>query len=62
MEKITKVYNIYSHDKSDPESDMYLICTCRTKASAKYVVDALEYRDSGGKNDNGMYDYYIKEE
>lgn len=55
-------YVVYSHEKCNPESDMYLICICRSKEAADYVVEALEYRDSGGKKDNGMYDYYIRVE
>lgn len=54
-------FSIYSHDKSDPESNMVYICTCSSKEGADYVVNALEYRDTGGKfNSAGMYEYYIK--
>lgn len=54
---------VYSHDRSDIESTMFKICTCNNRNSAKYVVDALKYRDTGGKNDqSGLYEYYIMEE
>lgn len=54
---------VYSHDRSDMESNMFRICVCDNKNSAEYVVDALKYRDTGGKKDQfGLYDYYIVEE
>ena len=56
------MFIIYSHDKTDPESNMIKICTCETKDGANYVIDALVYRDTGGRKDkSGQYDYYIKE-
>jgi hypothetical protein len=56
-----KNFVIYAHDKSDIESSLIYICTCDSQNIAKSIVDALNYRDTGGRNDDtGIYNYYIK--
>lgn len=54
------MFVVYSHEKYNPEANMFNICTCNSEQAAKYVVNALLYRDTCGKNDDsGIYDYYI---
>ena len=52
---------IYAHDKSDVESSIIKVCTCSSEEIANNIVDALEFRDTGGRKDGtGLYEYYIK--
>lgn len=63
MTEIMSKFVVYSHNRLDVESDMIRICSCDNKNSAKYVIDALKYRDTMGKVDHtGVYNYYIIEE
>lgn len=54
---------VYAHDKTDVESSLIYVCTCDTEDVAKSVSSAMDYRDSGGRNDgSGLFDYYVKRE
>lgn len=54
---------VYSHDKTDIESNMFRLCSCESIDSARYIIDALKYKDTSGRCDNtGIYNYYIVEE
>lgn len=56
------MFDVYSHDKTDIESTMYKLCSCKTKEAAEYIISALKFRDTGGRFDeSGIYNYYIKE-
>jgi len=57
------MFNIYFQDRTDAESDLIYICSCKNKKDAQYITDTLKYRDTGGRmDDSGLYEYYIKEE
>jgi len=47
------MFVVYSHERYNPEADMFKICSCDTEDEARYIIDALEYRDAF------TYDYYI---
>lgn len=54
---------VYSHDKTDIESSMFRLCSCDNIDSARYIIDALKYKDTCGRcDDTGIYNYYIVEE
>lgn len=54
---------VYAHDKTDAESNLIYVCTCDTKETADSIASALNYRDTGGRDDkSGMFDYYVREE
>ena len=56
------MFKVYSHNKTDVESDMYELCACKSKEAAEYIISALKFRDTGGRFDeSGIYNYYIKE-
>lgn len=55
-------FNVYAHDKSDPESDLIFVCTCESEDVARNIAKSLRFSDSGGRNDDtGLYDYYVRE-
>ena len=40
--------------------DMFYVCTCDSMETAKFVVDALDYKETlGGKLETVNYKYYI---
>ena len=54
---------VYAHDKTDAESNLIYVCTCDAEDVAKNIANSLEFRDTGGRNDNsGLYDYYVRKE
>ncbi len=54
---------VYAHDKTDVESELIYVCTCDTEAVANSVSNALNYRDTGGRDDgSGLFDYYVRRE
>lgn len=53
---------VYAHDKTDAESSLIYVCSCDLEDVAKNIVQALKYKDTGGRNDNtGFFDYYVKQ-
>jgi len=54
---------VYAHDKTDAESGIIYVCTCDTETVANNIANALNYRDTGGRDDgSGMFNYYVKKE
>lgn len=53
-------YNVYGHNNLNVEEDMFYVCTCDSMETAKFVVDALDYKETlGGKLETVNYKYYI---